>query len=169
MYRSSPSLSTLITLLERQQNRFEAFLALLDKERTAIKTLASASLVEISEAKLNLLEDIRLLDEQRSAAVARLAGNWGVEADSLTLRAIAQRVGPIEAGTLVRLHERLNKTVAAVRDSTGLNGDLIARSLAFLNQGLEVWRSSPNASALYSMHGALKSSVTQPTFVEQKG
>ena len=127
MYRSSPSISALIDLLETQQARFEAFLKVL-----------AASLVEISESKLALLEDIRLLEEKRSAVLSRLASNWRVQEDTLTLRAIADRVGPIESGLLLRLHERLNRVVTAVRDAASFNGELIARSLAFLNQGHEV-------------------------------
>lgn len=149
MYRSSPSISTLIDLLETQQARFEAFLKVLDRERAGIKSLASVSLVEISESKLALLEDIRLLEEKRSAVVCRLASNWGVQADRLTLRAIADRVGPIESGLLLRLHERLNRVVTAVRDATSFNGELIARSLTFLNQGREVLsHSSPVSERL---------------------
>ena len=138
MYRSSPSISTVIDLLETQQVRFEAFLKVL-----------SASLVEISESKLALLEDIRLLEEKRSAVVSRLASNWGVQSDTLTLRAIADRVGPIESGLLLRLQERLNRVVTAVRDAASFNGKLIARSLAFLNQGHEVLpHSSPVSERL---------------------
>ena len=47
------------------------------------------------------------------------------------------RVGPIEAGTLTRLQDRLNAVITAVRDATSFNGGLIARSLAFLNEGTE--------------------------------
>ena len=57
MHRSSPSTSTLIDLLVTQQARFEAF-----------PKVPSASLVEISELKLALLEDIRLTDLPESGA-----------------------------------------------------------------------------------------------------
>jgi hypothetical protein len=127
MHRSSPSIGTLIDLLEAQQVRFETLLTVLDREGAAIKALAPASLVEHSESKLTLLEDIRLLEEKRSAVVLRLAGNWGVPAETLTLRAIAERVGPIEAGLLLRLHERLHRVASALRRATGTNGELIAR------------------------------------------
>jgi len=138
MHRSSPSISTLIDLLETQQVRFEAFLKGLDRERAGIKSLASASLVEIGESKLALLEDIRLLEEKRSVVVSRLASNWGVQEDTLTLRTIADRVGPIESALLLRLHERLNRVVAAVRDAASFNGELMTRALTFLNQDFEV-------------------------------
>lgn len=146
MYRSSPSISTLINLLETQQARFEAFLKVLDRERAGIKSLAAASLVEISQSKLALLEDIRLLEEKRSAVVSRLASNWGVQADTLTLRAIADRVGAIESGLLLRLHDRLNRVITAVRDGSSFNGELTVLSLAFLNQGFEVLPHSPQVS-----------------------
>lgn len=126
MYRSSPSIGTLIDLLEAQQARFETLLSVLDREGAAIRAGSPALLVEISESKLALLEDIRLLEEKRSAVVLRLAGNWGVPAETLTLRAIAERVGPIEAGLLLRLHERLHKVVSALRGATSANGALIA-------------------------------------------
>ena len=158
MHRSSPSISTLIDLLEAQQARFEAFLKVLDHERAGINSFASASLVEISDSKLALLEDIRLLEEKRSAVVSRLAGNWGVQADTLTLRAIADRVGPIESGLLLRLHERLNRVVMAVRDATSFNGELIARSLIFLK-----------ASTFYSSQSAVKPGAPQGAVIEQKG
>ena len=61
-----PSTSTLIDLLVTQQARFEAF-----------PKVPSASLVEISESKFALVEDIRLPEEKRSAAVCHLASNRG--------------------------------------------------------------------------------------------
>jgi len=137
MYRSSPSIGALIDLLETQQARFEAVLTVLDRERAAFKVLAAPPLVRISESKLGLLEEIRLLEERRSAVVFRLASKWGVQADGLTLRAIAERLGPIERGLLLRLHERLNRVVTAVGDATSLNGELIAHSLSFLSPGFE--------------------------------
>jgi flagellar biosynthesis/type III secretory pathway chaperone len=169
MHRSSPSLSALIGLLEEQQARFEAFLTLLHEEQTAIKTISSTSLVAVNEAKLKVLEEIRLLEDKRGAAVARLAANWRVEPEGLTLRGIAERVGPIEAGTLLRLQDRLNKAILAVRDATAFNGGLIARSLVFLNQGLDVWRVRPREAARYSPSGAIEAAATRSAFVEQQG
>jgi flagellar biosynthesis/type III secretory pathway chaperone len=169
MYRTSPSISALVTLLQVQQERFDSLLTLLAREREAITAMATASLVELSEAKLRLLDELRELDERRASAVARIAGNWGVPPETLTLHGIAERVGPIEAGILHRLKDRLARVVAAIRESTSVNSELIARSLAFLNQGLDVWRDAPKTSDLYSSHGALKSGTLQGALVRQKG
>jgi flagellar biosynthesis/type III secretory pathway chaperone len=169
MYRTSPSISALVTLLQTQQERFDSLLTLLSREREAITSLATAPLVELSEAKLRLLEELRMLDEQRATAVARIAGNWRVPPETLTLHGIAERVGPIEAGMFHRLHERLSKVVAAIRESTSVNGELITRSLAFLNQGLDVWRDAPKTSDLYSSHGAPRSGSLQGALLRQKG
>jgi len=169
MYRTSPSIGALIGLLQTQQARFDAFLALLAREREAIKSLAPTPLVELSQAKLTLLEEIQRLEEQRAEMLTRIAGTWAVPADSLTLRAIAERVGPIESARLLRLREDLHKAVAAIREATGLNEVLLARSLEFLSEGLGVWRSAPKASSLYSSHGNLRSGHQQGTLVRQKG
>lgn len=169
MYRTSSSISALITLLQTQQARFEVFLTLLTREREAIKSLATAPLVEISQAKLTLLGEIRSLEDERATVVCRIASQWGVTPDSLTLRGIAQRLASEESVTMLRLQERLHRIVAAVREATTFNGELLARSLAFVKQGLDVWRSAPRATSLYSSQGALKPGVHQGELVRQRG
>jgi len=169
MYRTSPSIGALISLLQTQQARFDAFLALLTREREAIKFLAPAPLVELSQAKLSLLEDIQRLEEQRGEMLARIGDSWAVPTDSLTLHAIAERVGPRESTMLLRLRDQLQKAVTAIREATGLNEVLLTRSLEFLSEGLGVWRSAPKSSSLYSSHGCLRAGHQQGTLVRQKG
>ena len=169
MYRTSPSIGALIGLLQTQQARFDAFLTLLTREREAIKSLAPTSLVELSQAKLALLEEIQRLEEQRAEMLVRIAGNWAVPTDSLSLRAIAERVGPRESAILLRLKEQLQKAVTAIREATGLNEVLLTRSLEFLSEGLGMWRSAPKSSSLYSSHGSLRAGHQQGALVRQKG
>ena len=169
MYRTSPSIGAFIGLLQNQQARFDAFLALLTRERDAIKSLAPTSLVELSQAKLTLLEDIQRLEEQRAETLTRIAGSWDVPGDTLTLCGIAERVGPRESAILLRLREQLQKAVAAIREASSFNAALLTRSLEFLSEGLNVWRSAPKSSSLYSSHGNLSTGHHQGTLVRQKG
>ena len=169
MSRTSPSISTLTGLLEAQHSRCEAFLDLLHREQRAIKSLASSTLVELSQAKLSLLDELRALEEQRTDTVSGIADHWGIPPDHLTLRAIEERVGAGEAPRLQRLHARLSKVVEAVRDATRLNGELLARSLAILNEGLNVWCRTTKPAGLYSSQGGMNTGYHHGALVQQKG
>jgi flagellar biosynthesis/type III secretory pathway chaperone len=165
----SPLIETLIEVLAQEHAALESFLGLLRLEQDAIRTLSSSAMAEVTAQKLTQLEAIRVLEQKRSEVVGRLAGEWGVSDGELTIRAIADRVGALEAGAVLRMQDQLNRTIVAIGEASEFNGSLIANSLDCFQQLLSACR-LPEQPLLYSATGAWQPTQTSgQAVVEGRG
>jgi flagellar biosynthesis/type III secretory pathway chaperone len=166
---STALVETLAEILTQEQQALESFLGLLRREQDAIRHLSSSKMTYVTAQKLNLLETVRVLEQRRSDAVARLADEWGVGEGELTLRAIADRIGVPEAGALLRQQDQLNKTIFEVRDASEFNGTLIGDSLDCFQRLLSACR-IPEQPLLYSATGSLQTApASEQAFVGRRG
>ncbi|MEW6542384.1 MAG: flagellar protein FlgN [Nitrospirota bacterium] len=154
-FLTAPLIEQLVEVLAKEQQGLEAFLAVLERERHAIKALSADGMAAATSAKLTLLETLGAIERQRAEVIAQLAREWSVEADQLTLRAIAERVEAREAGALLRMRDTLNRALAELGDANEFNGMVIAHSLACFEGGLSAGRVNP-ATPLYSAAGLLQ-------------
>ncbi|MER3423844.1 MAG: hypothetical protein C4293_12030 [Nitrospiraceae bacterium] len=162
-------LHELIDLLRQVQDCAQGFMDLLIREQNRLRTLSLQELVSIHEAKFRLLEDIRSLDEKRSAVINQLAGEWAVPSETLTLGEIARRIGGHEGNLLRQLQQQLTSAVAAVREANSFTGMLVACSLDFLHRGLRVCWGRGTTIPLYAPSGALQFVRTDAGLIERKG
>jgi flagellar biosynthesis/type III secretory pathway chaperone len=154
---ATAAVTSLIRLLEQEEEQLTALLNLLRDEQQAIKTLSSHGLQAVTAAKLHTLESLKTLEGERLLAVRHLADAWGGDEHDLTLRAIAERIPAAEAGRLLRLRDRLARTLAAVHEASDFNRTLIDQSLATIRQGLTAWQRT-DVSPLYASDGTLQRS-----------
>jgi len=159
----------LTEILTQEQQALASFLGLLRHEQAAIRGLSSMQMAAITAEKLTLLEAIRLLEQRRSELISELSGEWDVDEDALTLRAVADRVGAPEAGALLRRQDQLKKTILEVREASEFNGSLVASSLDCFQQLLSACRPSEQP-LLYSATGSLQPApASGQAFVGRRG
>ena len=161
--------SGLLEILELMHDRTDALLQTLDQERQALKALRLDELTALHPATLQLLQELHALEERRTALTARLARQWGVSADSLTLREIAARMGGELAGHIDRLRRRLDGRITAARDRNRGLGVLVSRSLEFFHEALTIPYGNASAPALYSQSGRAQSRRPDGALIQRKG
>jgi flagellar biosynthesis/type III secretory pathway chaperone len=167
---SPNSLATeLLDLLQEEQTRFDTFLELLNHERNTLRALSSTELETLNAAKLDLLNEIQTLERRRIALVSGLSAEWRVPPASLTLRAIGERLGGSIGRECGLRQDRLNATLEAIRQASALNGSVIAKSLAFLDQALSLVRARPAPPPIYSPSAAIVSAAPDGALIERKG
>ncbi|HZS11014.1 MAG TPA: flagellar protein FlgN [Nitrospirales bacterium] len=159
----------LLDLLHEEQTRFDTFLTLLTRERDCLRSLSPSELETLTAAKLALLTEIQTLEQRRVRVVASLAAEWGVPVDTLTLQAIAKRMGGPAGEDCRRRQQQLNATLDAIREASAVNGSVISKSLAFLDQALSLVRSRPAAAPIYSPSAGLVSAAHDGALIERKG
>lgn len=165
----TPTIAELVSTLDQEQAGLDALLVLFDQEREAIRTLSSDALTSVNRAQLKLLGEIRAVEETRRAIVHRLAEEWAVDAERLTLRAIADRIGAPEAGRLLRRQDRLNEAIRAARDGSAFLGTLIADSLSLFREVLSIWQRGSAPRPLYAQSGELQPVPAGGSFLARKG
>lgn len=166
---AAPPTQRLTAILDRQQQCCTALLDLLNREQGAIKGLSLNLLTSIHPEKLALLEDLRTLEEQRYGVVRELAQSWDLTDEDLTLRAIADRASATDAAQLLRMQDRLNQVILAVRDAGNVTSLLLAGSLGFIDQCLSLWRGPSSSVPLYSQAGQLQEAGAGGALLARKG
>jgi len=165
----STTAQDLIEILEQEQTHLDSLVRLLQQEQQAITSLAIDELTASNQRKLALLTEIRSLEERRVAVVESLALEWRVASESLTLTAIADRIGTEDAGRLLRRHEQLHRSVLAAREAEAFTRSLVAGSLDLLSEALALWHQAPSSNPLYAPSGSLRSAGTGGTLLARKG
>lgn len=156
-------------ILDQELDRLTALLALLKQEQQAIQRLSLSGLADTHATKLAVLNELQALEARRSETVGRLAEQWEVEPDSLTLQAIAGRLDPQDAGRLLRRQDGLNATILAVRDAGSFTDLLLSSSIGFIEQCLSLWRGGA-ALPIYSPAGMLQPAAAGGgTYLARKG
>jgi flagellar biosynthesis/type III secretory pathway chaperone len=162
-------LLALIQLLERLNHRTEAFHQLVLQEHKAIRGVALQELTGIHEAKLQLLGEIRSLEERRAELIRQLAAAWEVPTNILTIAEIARRAANPEAETLRRLQRRLTRAAAEAHEANKVTGTLIRRSIALLHEALKAWQDNLPALATYSHAGIRRIGSSEGGLLEREG
>lgn len=158
----------LLGLLAREQASVEPLSRLLGEEWTQLRSGSPDTLSASVAAKLNLLEDIRILETQRASLVEALAAAWGLAPADVTLREIAARV-PAVAEELLRLGDRLRNAMTAALTANRLNGVVIERVRGFLEESLTRWRPVEGPSLVYSGVGTPAPAGATPTLLDRRG
>ncbi|HJU04488.1 MAG TPA: flagellar protein FlgN [Nitrospiraceae bacterium] len=164
----SSLLPELIDLLERIGDRIETFVTLLDAEETAIRAWSFEELSRINSAKHDRLEEIRRLEEHRAAVIEHIADAWHVPASALDLSDLAQRVESGGAARLRQLQSRLHKAAETAKEKNRYLAVLVARSLEFFRESMDIFRPSSNEIGLYSASGSRRTITVETGLVERR-
>ncbi|MGH7232569.1 MAG: flagellar protein FlgN [Nitrospiraceae bacterium] len=164
----SDRLRELIDLLDRLRERLEAFVGLLVDEERAIKQWSVDELVKINTEKQNLLEEMRVLEEERITVIGRLADKWAAPSHPLGIGDIAQRAGREDASRLRQLQRLLGELAGTAQERNRYLAVLVGRSLEFFRESLHICRPSSSHMVLYSSSGTLQAGVVETGFIERR-
>jgi flagellar biosynthesis/type III secretory pathway chaperone len=146
--------SRLQDVLSALLERLDRLSHLTAREQTAIRALAVQDLTEVMQQKTAVLADICSLNQQRTDLVTGIARQWAVNDASLTLIAIASRVGGEQGRMLREQHAKLVRMIDAVQEDSRFTAAVLRRSLAFLQAGMQTW-SSTEQTPVYSIDGTV--------------
>ncbi|WP_447977049.1 flagellar protein FlgN [Candidatus Nitrospira bockiana] len=142
----------------------------LEAERDAIVGLSLERLADVTQAKLRVLEGLRVLEARRKESVSRLGAQWRMDPENLTVSMIAARTGPGLGERLGRQAARLEAGLSAVRRDNAVLRHVVDRSVSFLQQVLRaVQPESPDTVPLYGEHGAVSAPAPEGGLLRRRG
>ena len=149
-------LNELSGLLEQETELYQALLAAIDTEKQAVIAADLEKLNETTKAKENLLLKLRILDEQRSHVLRKLAVLLGQPEDALSLKHLSQMVAPAHASRLKRCRTKLLSLIAKIQAANSQNRALFSHSLELVKGSMNLLNSLMMSSPVYFRTGDLQ-------------
>ena len=149
-------LTKLSGLLEQESELYQALLAAIDEEKQAVITSSLAQLSECTKVKENLLLKLRILDEQRSHLLRRLADLLGEPGETLSLKKLSQMVEAPHAARLERCRTRLVSLIANIQAANQRNRDLFSHSLDLVKGSMNLLNNLMASSPVYFRTGDIQ-------------
>lgn len=169
MDASHTTFATLADVLARLLPVFERLIHVQQQEREAIRTLADSQFAHINFTRQTLLDELAVLEEARHHAAAQIAAALGLTHQDVTLQDLIVHASPDLRPNLQHSYERLNQTIAEVRNGLGANRHVITRFLGVLQESLHVGAGVPASGASYSAAGIANAAQGEGRFVQEKG
>ena len=143
-------------LLEQETELYQALLAAIDEEKRAVIATDLAKLNETTKAKENLLLKLRILDEQRSHLLRKLADLLGEPVEALSLKKLSQMVEVPHASRLERSRSRLVSLIAKIQVANHRNRDLFSHSLELVKGSMNLLNNLMASSPVYFRTGDIQ-------------
>ncbi|MEW6246966.1 MAG: flagellar protein FlgN [Nitrospirota bacterium] len=159
----------LIDILRREEIQCDRLEATVQQERIAVRRLAIQQFAEINETRVNILQTLQALEEERSAVMGRLADDLKLDREKMSLSVVLSRVKTPDARLLDQRLENFAATIRRVRREIALNAMMIADFQNFLYRGLRVWQDAMGGDGLYSASGRVQTAGAAAAMVMQKG
>jgi flagellar biosynthesis/type III secretory pathway chaperone len=149
-------LTKLSGLLEQETELYQALLAAIDKEKRAVIATDLTKLNETTKVKENLLLKLRILDEQRSHLLRKLADVLHQPMEVLSLKRLSQMVEAPYASRLERCRTRLVSLIAKIQDANHRNRDLFSHSLELVKGSMNLLNNLMASSPVYFRTGDIQ-------------
>ena len=149
-------LNELSGLLEQETELYQALLAAIDTEKQAVIAADLEKLNETTKAKENLLLKLRILDEQRSHVLRKLAVLLGQPEDALSLKHLSQMVAPAHASRLKRCRTKLLSLIAKIQAANSQNRALFSHSLELVKGSMNLLNNLMISSPVYFRTGDIQ-------------
>lgn len=149
-------LTELSGLLEQETGLYQALLAAIDKEKRAVVATDLEKLNETTKAKENLLLKLRILDEQRSHLLRKLADFLGQPEDALSLKKLSQMVEAPHASRLERCRTKLLSLIAKIQAANSQNRALFSHSLELVKGSMNLLNNLMISSPVYFRTGDIQ-------------
>lgn len=149
-------LTELSGLLEQETELYQALLTAIDKEKQAVIAADLEKLIETTKAKENLLLKLRILDEQRSHLLRRLADFLGEPEEVLSLKNLAQMVEAPHASRLKRCRTKLLSLICEIQAANSQNHALFSHSLELVKGSMSLLNNLMISSPVYFRNGDLQ-------------
>ncbi|MBW2411194.1 MAG: flagellar protein FlgN [Deltaproteobacteria bacterium] len=149
-------LNELSGLLHQETELYGALLALMDNEKQAVIATNSEKLNEITKAKENLLLKLRILDEQRSHLLRKLADVLGQPENALSLKNLSNMVEAPHASRLRRSRTKLLSLITEVQAANSQNRALFTHSLELVRGSMNLLNNLMTSNPVYFRTGDLQ-------------
>lgn len=163
------ALQQLDHILRREEVHCDALAENIQRERQALRTLKLTDMADVNHQRAGLLDDLLLLEAERTAWVARLANRWNLAPSAISLSVILERLDASEAQRLETLYTRMAGKIRALRHEISVNAGILNGLQAFIRKGLNVMRQATAPLGLYSGSGEPDSCGTGAVMFRQKG
>lgn len=149
-------LTKLSGLLEQETELYQALLAAIDEEKRAVISSNLTKLNETTKVKENLLLKLRILDEQRSHLLRKLADLLGESKEALSLKKLSQMVEIPHASRLERCRTKLISLIANIQAANQRNRDLFSHSLELVKGSMNLLNNLMASSPVYFRTGNIQ-------------
>ncbi|MGH9420972.1 MAG: flagellar protein FlgN [Thermoanaerobaculia bacterium] len=156
-------------ILRREEAQCDALAHNIQRERQALRTLKLTDMAEVNHQRAGLLDDLLLLETERTAWVARLADRWNLAPSVISLSVILERLDATDAHRLETLYTRMAGKIRALRHEISVNAGILNGLQAFIRKGLNVMRQATAPLGLYSGSGEPDQSSMGALMFRQKG
>lgn len=163
------ALQQLDHILRREEAQCDALAHNIQRERQALRTLALTDMAEVNRQRATLLDDLLLLETERTAWVMRLADRWNLAPSAISLSIILERLETAEAQGLETLYTRMAGKIRVLRHEISINAGILNSLQAFIRKGLNVVRQATAPLGLYSGSGEPHQSGMGALMFRQKG
>jgi hypothetical protein len=147
------ALQQLDHILRREEVQCDALADNIQRERQALRTLTLTDMAEVNRQRAGLLDDLLLLETERTAWVVQLADRWNLDPIAISLSVILERIETAEAQRLETLYTRMAGKIRALRREIAINAGILNSLQAFIRKGLNVVRKAATPPGLYSGAG----------------
>lgn len=163
------ALQELDHILRREEAQCDALADNIQRERQALRTLTLTNMAEVNHQRAGLLNDLLLLETERTAWVGRLADRWSLAPSAISLSVILERIETTEAQRLETLYTRMAGKIRALRHEISINAGILNSLQVFIRKGLNVVRQATAPLGLYSGSGAPHDCSIGAMMFRQKG
>jgi hypothetical protein len=163
------SLQQLDHILRREEAQCDALADNIQRERQVLRTLRLADMAEVNRQRAGLLDDLLLLEAERTAWVAQLADRLNLAPSAISLSVILERLESTDAQRLEMLYAGMAGKIRALRHEISINAGILNSLQVFIRKGLSVVRQATAPLGLYSESGAPRECGTDALMFRQKG
>jgi flagellar biosynthesis/type III secretory pathway chaperone len=147
------ALQQLDHILRREEAQCDALADNIQRERQALRALTLTDMAEVNRQRAALLDELLLLETERTAWVARLADRWNLAPSAISLSVILERLETTEARRLEMLYRGMAGKIRTLRQEISINAGILNSLQAFIRKGLNVVRQATVPLGLYSGSG----------------
>ncbi|TKB66575.1 MAG: flagellar protein FlgN [Nitrospira sp.] len=163
------SLQQLDHILRREEAQCDALADNIQRERQVLRTLRLADMAEVNRQRAGLLDELALLETERTAWVVRLADRLSLAPAAISLSVILERLESTDAQRLEMLYAGMAGKIRALRHEITINAGILNSLQVFIRKGLNVVRQATAPLGLYSESGAPRECGTDALMFRQKG
>ena len=156
-------------ILRREEAQCDALAHNIQRERQVLRTLTLTDMTELNHQRAALLDDLFLLETERTAWVVRVADGWNLAPSAISLSVILERLETAEAKRLETLYTRMAGKIRALRHEISINASILNSLQVFIRKGLNVVRQATAPLGLYSGSGAPRDCGLGALMFRQKG
>ena len=149
-------INQLLRVLERESEFYRSMLTVIDQESKAAVRSDLNALTKAGEEKENILEKLRLIEEQRIRLVREMAEALGYPPRDFTITMISQLVGEPFAGRLSQAGTDLSTVLNTVKDANHRNKQLFEHSLELLRGSFNLLSELTRSGMVYYRTGNIQ-------------